>query len=180
MRLPRRCAPRNDIKNLQAEHMHTGHADDAHDNTRNDDTQRNRQRGCLDAHIQERCRQRTGPRTGAGQGDAHEKHQRHEQTAAAGFSAELLTALFALFNAVGKEFADVFLVAAPFQHLPCEEIDNGNGSAAPWKPEKPAGIFSTFYHLYRNLHHHITKVLYLQRFFAFIPSFARFLPDRVT
>ena len=106
--------------------MHTGHADKAHNETGQHNAQGNRQAGGLDAHVQERRSQGAGPGTGTGQGDAHEQHQRDKQALASGLCRQLLAATFTLFNAVGEELADVFLVAAPQQNLPGEEIDDGN------------------------------------------------------
>ena len=66
------------------------------------------------------------PGTGARQRNAHEEHQRNEQTAAAGFCHQLLTAALTLGEAVGEKFADEFLLRAPEENLAGEEVDDGH------------------------------------------------------
>ena len=85
---------RNDIKILQTEYVDAGHADEAHNETGQYDTQGNRQGGGLDAHVQERRGQCAGPGTGAGQGNADKQHQSYEQTLTAGPGLQLLSAPF--------------------------------------------------------------------------------------
>ena len=63
------------------------------------------------------------PRAGAGNGNADEQHQCHEQPAPTGLFHQPVTGGFALFQAVGKELPDIFFIRAPVQHLPGEEID---------------------------------------------------------
>ena len=64
---------------------------------------------------------------GAGQGDAHEQQQRHEQALAAGGGHQLLPGLLALVQDLGEYGADVRLGAAPEEDLPGDEVDEGDG-----------------------------------------------------
>ena len=86
-------------------------------------TPRNGQRRGFDAHVQKTGREGSRPRAGAGNGNADEQHQCHEQPAPTGLFHQPVTGGFALFQAVGKELPDIFFIRAPVQHLPGEEID---------------------------------------------------------
>ena len=106
--------------------MDAGEAHHTHDDTGENDAQRNGDAGGPQAHVQKAGSQGAGPGAGAGQGNAHEEQQRHKQSAAAGSALEFAAAPLTFFDAVGEETADIFFVAAPVEDLPGEEVDDGH------------------------------------------------------
>ena len=72
-----------------AKGRHAQHAEDAHDAPGQQHTAHAGQHALLKAHIQQRGRQSSRPRTGAGQGDPHEQQKSPEQ-APAGLRLKLL------------------------------------------------------------------------------------------
>ena len=65
----------------------------------------------------------TGAWTGTRQRNAHKQHQRHKQTAPAGFSHQLLTGVLSLDQEEGAGLADVFLAGTPGQEFTGKEIN---------------------------------------------------------
>lgn len=113
-----------------AKGRHAQHAEDAHDAPGQQHTAHAGQHALLKAHIQQRGRQSSRPRTGAGQGDPHEQQKSPEQ-APAGLRLKLLAAPLTLFQTEGEEPSNDRLILAPKKDLPGEEIDKRHRQHIP-------------------------------------------------